>query len=262
MSLSSSRLTLFEVLRSLWNSFWYRVRMGLRFQRPGYKEATVIHPRFSPESKRVNDKFEFTPVGKTLSPKHWHRNLATLWYLEKMLAGISFPESLSILEPGSQDFSRLPALRTYFKFHNVRPMITGIELDPFVPLGDFHSLWDHAQYYRSLEQDEAMFIAGNFFEYTNPVDLIICFYPFVSAAPALAWGLPAHYASAENWIDSFIRNVKPMGHVFVVHQGEWEESDFDHAREGKGLKLIKREELKCPFFSTKYPARGSLYLRP
>lgn len=252
-------LSLLDKWRSLWNAFWFFVRRTLRFQRSGYSESTEISPTFSPEALRVNEDYQFTLTGKRLAPHHWHRNLATIWYLEQMFAGVALAKDLKVLEPGSQNFSRLPSLRAFFGKQNGNVQITGIELDAFVPIKGFYSLWDHAQYYISLKNDNAQFIAGDFFKFVEPADVIVCFYPFVSAEPALAWGLPAAVAGADKWIRAFLRNLKLNGYVFVVHQGDWEEEDFDRAREGTQLELVHRQVLVCPFFSTKHPVHASLY---
>lgn len=216
-------------------------------------------PTFSPEAREINERYSFTNIGQKLAPHHWHRNLATLWYLEDMFRDIPLPRRLHVLEPGCQNFSRLPSLRTFFGGSGREATFTGIELDAFVPIRGFYSLWDHAQYYMSLGDDGAEFLADDFFKFYRPSEVIVCFYPFVSAAPALAWGLPATIAGAEKWIAAFERNLNPGGYVFVVHQGPWEEQDFDEARKGSHLQLVRRHELKCPFFSTKHPAHGSLY---
>lgn len=207
----------------------------------------------------INDKYAFTRVGERLAPRHWHRNLATLWYMEQMLDRVELQKSITVLEPGCQNFSRLPALRGYFQNRGVVAAITGIELDAYVPLKGFYSLWDHAHYYLSLEKDDSRFVAEDFFKWQSPADVIVCFYPFVSAEPALAWGLPAEVAGAKKWINAFTKNLKPGGYVFVVHQGDWEEADFDEARKGAPLTLLHRQVLQCPFFSTQHPAHGSLY---
>lgn len=252
-------LSFAEKLWALWNAIWFFVRRTIKFKRAGYCEKTDTEPVFSPVALKMNERYDFSPIGRKLSPPNWHRNLATLWYLEEMFKELSWSGEISVLEPGCQNFSRLPSLRAFFSAKSSRVQITGLELDAFVPLMGFHSLWDHAHYYISLKHDSAQYLDFDFFKYNNPVDVIVCFYPFVSSAPALAWGLPASVAGADKWIKAFLNNLKPNGYVFVVHQGDWEESDFDSARESSSLKLIRRQELACPFFSTLHPARGSLY---
>ncbi len=252
-------LSFWEKWITLWNSFWFFVRRTLKFKRQGYSEKTEIEPNFSPEALRINQKYQFSDMGRRLAPQHWHRNLATLWYLEEMFQDIHWSEKIQVLEPGCQNFSRLPSLRAFFSNRAEGVTFTGIELDAFVPLKGFHSLWDHAQYYISLKNDGAQFLDSDFFKWHSPAEVIVCFYPFVSAAPALAWGLPASVAGADQWIRAFENNLKPSGYVLVVHQGDWEEADFDKARENSKIHLVHRKELVCPFFSTKHPARASLY---
>lgn len=248
-----------DMVRSYWNSFWFFVRRLLKWSRSGYSEATTITPVFHPEAERVNSQYHFSGMGVKLSPANWHRNLATLWYFEQMLAGIDFSGVVRVLEPGCQNFSRLPAIDHYMTYRKWSGSVVGLELDAYVPVQKFYSLYDHAQYYRSLVSRETLFSAADFFKNQDAVDLIICFYPFVSKVPALAWGIPAGYAGAEKWMASFLKNLKPNGYVLVVHQGEWEEKDFDKARVNQPFTLLKREELVCPFFKTKYPACFSLY---
>jgi hypothetical protein len=162
---------------------------------------------------------------------------------------------LEILEPCCQDFVRLPALRSFFK----NAKITGVEIDAYVPLEGFHSRWDHAQYYVSLANDGAQYVAADFFTYHSQADLILCFYPFVVPAPALAWGLPAEVASGKKWVESFVRNLRRGGQVLVVHQGAWEEEEFDRARRDSPLQIVARKALNCPFFPSKHPMHATLY---
>lgn len=246
-------------LHSCRNHIAHSLRNWLRFSRKGYREQTTETPSLPAEAQRINEQYEFYQLGPKLAPRHWHRNLATIWMMEQMLEGMAWPDSVKILEPGSQNFSRLPAFYSYFRFLKKEISVTGLEIDPYVPLKGWHSYWDQAHYYMSLCLTDSRFLAEDFFTYTNPADLIICFYPFVSPEPALAWGLSAKIASPQRWVDSFCRNLKKDGFVFVVHQGDWEESEFDRAREKSPLKLIKRQILDCPFFKTKYPAHASLY---
>jgi len=259
LGLGVNQVLILNLLHSFWNAFWFFVRQSFKWSRSGYSEATRITPLFHSEAERVNTIYGFSDMGWRLSPANWHRNLATLWYLEQMLSTIDYTTFVRVMEPGCQNFSRLPAIDRYMSFRGWQGSILGVELDAYVPVKNFYSLYDHAQYYRSLVTSETTFEAADFFKMQNPVDLILCFYPFVSQEPALAWGLPAHFAGADKWINAFLKNLQPNGFILVVHQGDWEEKDFDKARGLHPLRLIKRQELTCPFFKTKYPARFSLY---
>lgn len=256
---SPSLLNWQEQIRSVHNLFWFRFRQWFRWSRKGYSESSPKDTPFVALAQSINDKYCFTDYGVHLFPRHWIRNLATLWILEQMFGEDSHPSPLSIAEPCCQDFSRLPAISRFFESRQVVTEITGVEIDAFVPLKGFYSRWDHAQYYRSLVPQKTNYISADYFNYLAPTDLILCFYPFLSAAPALAWGLPATIASSLLWTQSFERNLKTNGQVLVVHQGDWEEREFDLARKKSSLKIVRRRVLSCPFFPSRYPMHASLY---
>lgn len=256
-----ANLSLTQKAHSALNFFGLSLRKLIKFRRAGYFESSDPALQFPPEAGEINKRYDAAKVGPKLFPRHWIRTLATLWHLEKMFEGVNLPKTLNVLEPASQDFSRLPAFRLFFRQKGLQAKITGVEIDPFVPLSGFHSRWDKAHYYISLENDGARFIDCDFFKYEQLSDLILCYYPFVSPEPALAWGLSAKVASALSWVQAFERNLKPGGLAFVVQQGEWEQKDFDEARIGSSLTLVRREILECPFLPSKHPMCASLYQR-
>lgn len=246
--------------QSLHNEFWFFLRRSLRWRRGSYSEQSPSLIPMPVEAQEINTRYDFTATGLRLLPRRWIYNLATLWYLERFFTNILIPEKIEILETGCQNFSRLPALRAFFQRKSANVSITGMELDAFVPVQGFCTLWDQAQYFIKLQDDGAQYLAGDYFQHQGVYDLVICFYPFVSASPALAWGLPARFSGAEKWLKAFENSLRSGGYVLVVHQGDWEEADFDKARaRGTHLSLAHRETLQCPFFTTKFPAYGSLY---
>jgi len=255
--------SLAENLHSAKNRFFWHLRSRLRFSRVGYKEEGISGLSPSDLEKKLECTYELDFYANYLANATYRKNLWTLFVLERMLAPHLhknyFP--LEVLEPGAQDFSRLPALRSFFRKRGSRPRFTGIEIDPFPVLHDFHSRWDKAKYYLNFEKSADRYLAADFFEWQEPADLICCFYPFVSVHPALAWGLPARYGNGEPWIDGFVRNLRPGGLLLTVHQGEWEEEDFDRARVGKPLRLLQREVFEIPFYPLPHPACASVYLR-
>ncbi len=247
-------LSLREKWTSQRNQLFWQLRSKLRFQRPGYAEKSgdyavpIMAAKFAKQLRPFADK---------LAPRALEKNLHTLWMLETM--GVK-PTVLQILEPGCQDFSRLPALATFFS----QAEITGLEIDPYPILSDLHSRADKAAYYQSLlPARTAHYQAGDFFHWQGGYDLLLCFYPFVSLYPALAWGLPARYGSAASWIESILRTLKVGGEALLVHQGPWEEESFDEARAAlePPLRLLRREVLTCPFYAHPYPVCASLYRR-
>jgi hypothetical protein len=139
-----------------------------------------------------------------------------------------------------------------------------MELDPYPVLSGFHSRADKAEYYLSLPGGHRTddYLAGDFFlRNSQPADLILSFYPFVSPDPALAWGIPAEFGDAKKWVDAYVQNLQKGGLVLAVHQGSWEEEEFDRARKDAPLEIIWRSRVDCPFYPLPHPACASVYRR-
>ena len=140
---------LVESLHSARNRLFWHLRSRLRWQRPGYKESGAESLNLSGSASEAELRYELNKYRYCLSETTYCKNLWTVLLLERFLekhldAGKPLPE---ILEPGSQDFSRLPALRAFFRKRALQPRVTALELDPFPVLHDFHSRWDKAKYY-------------------------------------------------------------------------------------------------------------------
>jgi hypothetical protein len=257
------RAGLHESLQSAKNRVFWELRMRLRWSRGGYRESGSEALALDEEEARLEREFGFSIYRSYLSPDSYRKNLWTLallrHFLPPHLRSAHLP--LEVLEPGCQDFSRLPALRAFFRKQGLRPRITGLELDPFPVLHDLRSRWDKAKYYLSCEKSADRYLDADFFRWDEAADLVCCFYPFVSAPPALAWGLPARFGNPKPWVGSFCRNLRPDGLLLVVHQGDWEEEDFDSARAGCPLRLVQRETFERAFYPLPYPACVSVYRR-
>jgi hypothetical protein len=253
-----------ETLQSAKNRVLWELRSRLRWSRSGYQESGAENVALDGEALALEKRYELVRYKNYLSEDVYRKNLWTLRAFEKLLLphlrGGHLP--LEILEPGCQDFARLPALRAFFGKQGVRPRFTGLELDPYPVLHDFHSRWDKAKYYLNLDSSADRYLAADFFRWSEAADLICCFYPFVSAHPALAWGLPARFGDPKPWIDGFLRNLRPDGLLLLVHQGEWEEEDFDEARNTiPGLRLLQRENIDAKYYPLPFPACASVYRR-
>jgi hypothetical protein len=263
---------------SLRNDLFLSLRTKLRFSRGGYCEIGTEDEEDTILERELVSLYSFAAFKKDLSSLQWKRNLATLWLLNNFAR---WPEVFArwpevplegrapFLEVGCQDFSRLPALKYFFKMQNRDVPLHGLEVDPFPVLSDLHSRWDRAQYYISLlEKSEGtqardQFFAGDFFTWSQKTKGLICFFPFVTAGPALSWGLPERFGQVQKWLDSIERCLEDQGFLFVVHQGLEEEKIFDEARfhQAPFLKLLERHALSCPFWPPKKPSCASLYVR-
>jgi hypothetical protein len=256
------QLSLPELIQSKRNRLFLHLRQTLRFRRGFYRETGFSSADkearlrlLKPEERKLWEDLEkhffLSDLSEKISLATYEKNLLTLWVL-----GLFFPEKTngSVLEVGAQDFSRAPALARFFS-----GPIEGLELDPYPVLAGFFSRADKASYYSSLARG-ASYLAADFFQHKAQVANLIAFYPFVSPHPALAWGLPAEFGTPKPWLEAIERVLVPGGQALVVHQGHWEEEEFDKARtEFPALQLVKRVVAECPFSPQPYPPHASLY---
>ncbi len=251
---------------SVRNELFLKMRSKLRFSRRGYGEVGTEGEEDTILERDLVRQYSFAVLKKNLNPLQWKRNLATLWLLNTFAKWpeVSLDGRAPFLEVGCQDFSRLPALKFFFKSQIAEVAFHGLELDPFPVLSDLHSRWDRAHYYISLgTQTQDQFFAGDFFTWSQKTKGLICFFPFVTAAPAVSWGLPERCGDVQKWVAGIERCLDDGGFLFVVHQGREEEKIFDKARlqQTPFLKLLERHELSCPFWPPKKPSCASLYVR-
>jgi hypothetical protein len=259
-------------LRSKRNRLFFQLRKQIGFTRSGYREYGTVQanivwqksltPAAQKSLQDILECYDLARLQKELSLESWQKNLATLWTLEQFPELRELSGLHSILDAGAHDFQRAPALHAFFSRRNKGVSIQGIELDAFRVLHDLHSRADRAQYFSRLTPG-SNFISGDFFTYRSKVDVICAFYPFVSPHPAIAWGLPAEFGSADAWVTALSQNLSATGLALVMHQGSWEEEEFDEvlAKRPEKLQLRRRLILDCPFYPSPYPPHVSLYAR-
>lgn len=225
-------------IHSQLNSLFLKCRQRVHFQRKGYKES--LNQALNEEDQKWLDLFNIENY-ESLSYYSIQKNIQTLRWLNDFDSYIpNFrAQTKSIIDAGCQDFRRLPALAAFFK--HPKTHITGIEIDGYPLLHDWHSRFDRAQYFISLTKKAARYLCTDFFYHHQPSDFIICAYPFLTVAPTLQWGLPQRFASPQFWIESLCKNLKPEAFTLVIHHGETEQSIFDSHRSKYHLKLIFRK---------------------
>lgn len=269
-------LSFLDRIHSQVNELRLRTRTRVAFSRNNYREEGVSLEAWNvwlsnwPSQTvalihRLELQYKMTPWRSRLSLENYTKNLATLWLLEQMLETrlLALPTGANALEAGSQDFMRAPAISNFLQSQALSGNLTGVEIDAFPVLASLHSRYDIAQYLlRFLPR--ARYLAQDFFTLQESAELIFAFYPFVSPHPSLAWGLPHQYGSADRWVQALERNLVANGLALVVHQGAWEQEEFDNAlldasRRGAGITRICHQELNCPFYPLPYAALASLY---
>ncbi len=271
-------LSLFDKFRSLWNHVLFSLRNRVKFSRGTYQEGALsLDERLEWKASLAADElariqsYETLLDGTTesLALPSQRRIWATFDLLyavpadiyQKWQAGLHGAQP-RLLDAGCQDFSRAPAIQAFFHNLNLNPHLTGVELDAYGMLPSMHSRADRANFFARLAGN-AHFQAGDFFSTPFPkaLDLIFCFYPFVSPHPALSWGLPYEYGDASKWIQSLERNLAKNGLALVVHQGDWEEEEFQNALlAGKSrLKPVFSAEFQEVFEPHTHPSRIGVY---
>lgn len=252
-----------EAIHSRSNRFFFRLRTALKFRRCGYREAGTGDLMLNGAALRLERQYGMARFRPHLQEIIYRKNLSTLAWLENLGPFIGeLPAEPEVLEAGTQDFSRLPAIRRFLEENARVPRVTGLELDPYPILVDLHSRADRAEYYLKVGGASGdCYEGGDFFEWQAQADCVLSFYPFVSTNPALAWGLPAEFGNGRKWAESFARVLRPGGLLLVVHQGDWEEEEFDKVRTGLPLQLLARDKANAEIYPLPHPACMSIYRR-
>lgn len=126
---------------------------------------------------------------------------------------------LQLLDVGCKNFYYLRALAAAFEPTRLR----GIELEGHRRYRDGYSRSDYAAHYVA-NVPGASFEVADVRAWREPVDVVTCWYPFVSPQTVLAWGLPLSVFDPQAFFAQLARCVAAGGHLFMVNQGvaEWQ----------------------------------------
>ena len=256
--------------RSATNRLLLRLRQRIAFSRDGYA-ASVSHDQMLSwletlpladrrQARLLIQKFGVGEWCSFLNLDQIRASVSTLAICDQMNFSAELPQNFKALDAGTQDFARGPGLWRYLQRYNRKVALTGIEIDVFPPLSNFHSRRDIGVYI-ARKLPGASYVAADFFQWTQPARMVTAFFPFVSPHPALAWGLPLEYGKAEHWLLSIDRVLENDGLALVVHQGPWEEEEFDEARSRlpHSLELLKRRDLQGLHIHPQFPVHASIY---
>lgn len=125
-----------------------------------------------------------------------------------------------VLDVGCKNFYYAAALAAAF-----RPaQLTGLELEGHRRYRDGHRRSDYAAFYTG-QISGARYCVGDVCDWDEKADLVSCWYPFVFAQVALAWGLPLSAFAPQRFFAALAGAVAPGGLLLVVNQGlaEWQE---------------------------------------
>ncbi|MEQ1795375.1 MAG: hypothetical protein ABL970_14430, partial [Nitrospira sp.] len=129
------------------------------------------------------------------------------------------PVGGAVQDVGSSNFWYAQALHAFF----VPSALTGVEVEGHRIYYNGYSRWDYARgYVRNLPQ--TTFEIADYAQYEQPADTIVAWYPFVTAAPVLAWRMPLAFLAPQALFARIATNLNPSGVFVMVNQGP-EEAD-------------------------------------
>jgi hypothetical protein len=129
-------------------------------------------------------------------------------------AGEAQPRGCVMADVGCASFWYVAALQAFFRPRR----LTGYELEAFRRYADGHTRGDYARGYASV-WPETEFKGEDYRLVREPADLITCWFPFVTADPTLAWGLPLNLLKPNELLSRIAANLSIRGGFFMVNHG-------------------------------------------
>jgi len=123
-----------------------------------------------------------------------------------------------VLDVGCKNFYYAAALAAAFE----PAQLTGLELEGHRRYRDGHRRSEYAAFYTG-QIPGARYRVGDVCDWREQADLVSCWYPFVFAEVALAWGLPLSAFAPQRFFPALAQALAPGGRLLVVNQGvaEW-----------------------------------------
>ncbi len=223
-------------LRAPGNELAFAVRSGLGWQRgPVVLANEDKGGLFAPEpAARVQclvARFDLTDLERRSTIAAWAANLALLESLEALTRGIAIPHpanaAVHAIDVGSGDFHYATALQRWLSLHGEPPeprkvVLRGFEIDGHGIYRDGHSRADHARSHAALAArpgDVVRYEVADAASVRLPEqDVATLLFPFLTAYPALRWGMPLSRWRPRRLLRRVVRSLRPGGLLVVVNQ--------------------------------------------
>ncbi len=215
--------------RSFRNSFFFRLRETIRWQRGPFVERNEPKEslRDHPASDRIRDlegRYDLAPLKARSRLRTYLENLYLLDLLEASHRGWTgdYGEAAIGIDAGCKNFFYAFGLFRFlerFRTHGTRRVtLTGYEIDAYRVYTDLRSRADYARGYASFLPG-TRFVAGDFLESPGPANLVTAFFPFVTETPHLAWGLPPDLLHPLAFFAHALKTLAPGGVLVTAAQG-------------------------------------------
>ncbi len=223
--------------RSLRNDWSLRIAAHIRFSRGVFVEAPCGRLGGQPAARAA--RIEQLAQNYDVRFETWLaeatslNNYAYLDVLDRAFAaaGESPPRPAVLADVGSASFWYASVLQVFF-----RPgRLDGYDVEAWRRYASGHTRQDHANGH-AQRWPQTRFHGVDYRQVSQAADLITCWYPFVSATPLLAWGLPLKLLTPKQLLSTIAANLKPDGAFFMVNQGAAEARVAAGIAESVGLR--------------------------
>jgi len=246
------RYSFSQRVRSGYHALWYRIGDRLKWSRGLYRETPAEHltqfsgkrlARIAVLQRRFDVRFEQQCAAVTAIKNYDYLDILdqawAFWGKPRPLGGVMH-------DVGASDFWYARALHAFFSPSS----LTGVEVEGYRIYSNGYSRCDYAQgYVADLPRTSSK--VCDYRQYTDPAETIMAWFPFVSVAPVLAWGMPLRMLSPHTLFMRVADNLRPVGLFVMVNQGREEAMiAFDLCRRA-GLQF----ENSCEVRSTARPRR-------
>lgn len=177
---------------------------------------------------------------------HRLRECSTVWPAEQG----------RVLDVGCKNFYYAAALSAAFK----PAQLTGLELEGHRRYRDGHRRSDYAAFYTG-QISGARYCVGDVCEWQEKADLVSCWYPFVFAEVALAWGLPLSAFAPQRFFQALANAMAPGGLLLVVNQGLTEWQECARCLGEQRLRCVAKVVVENPLLPRPAPPVASLWQR-
>ena len=230
--LSRSRYSFSQRLRSGYHAVWYRLGEGLKWSSGVYRETPAGHltqlsgkrlGRIAVLQRRFDIRFERQCSAVTAIKNYDYLDILeqawTFWGKPRPVSGLMH-------DVGSSNFWYARALHTFF----APASLTGVEMEGYRIYANGYSRWDYAQGYVA-DLPRTSFKVIDYTQYADPVETVIAWFPFVSAAPVLVWRMPLRVLAPHALFRRVADNLCPGGLFVMINQSLQEASiAFDLCR--------------------------------
>lgn len=242
------------------NSFFFWLRSRLKIHRGEVKlrfeKKVFITENVIKKEEMLRKIYGLTPWYQSFSQTDYRLLLYRIELLEKALEEKKLPNVIRAADVGSTNFYYAASLHQFYQKHSKLQRLEGIEVDAYRVYDNFHSRIDYAKaYIKGL--DCVNYLPMDFINYTNKVNIITMFLPFVFEEPLLKWGLPLSKYQPLAYMKHAYECLERGGIWIITNQGK-EEQEKQHelldalkiSYEDKGVFLSDFYTYKIPHFLT------------